>query len=439
MASQKLYNTQRKINQAWKTMDQDDRPTVSLGQLAGIASKADAVLTKTIDATVKSIERNPSLENIQNGINKLTSINEDAILPETDNYFKVMIEDLTNFKNFREGKTKQSVGLNESIRKLESSDRNIVNSIRESIDSQETSGYLSRKEGTLARAELDNKLKEIDIAEDAESLKKYIPLLTASKSYKEGVKHIGDEFLESQNTGNRAFLFNVLRDMHSTATAKTNANQRLKREGVLNNQQETYNKIEGLVTDLGAVMNTFDQNDLSSQLKLTWGMNKPSHSQRYGSDSADDIGQYQIGRVLNDRLKDVQDIIERDINPVVGVFWAKNIKNTKLLFEQYKEEFLNPIHPDHRMRANEIMESLLLAYKPDQKDSDGKHGWYAVIQKQKEILDTIYDYAPRDYPNIFGGIIDNAGNPKWGSGIIPIDKSNTQSGTDYLNIKRYRN
>ena len=394
---------------------QQTNAVTSLDGLLNIASRSDNVLYKTIDATIKNVEKNPSLDNINKSIEKLTSLQEDAILPETDTYFNVTKTQLNDFKDFTVKRNDAISSIDSSIQSLSGKDYEDVSTIQgiyEAINESFISQFFNSEQRKDAQTRLKNRIDEIDEKQDALNYAEFANKIVNATSYKDRIALIGEEATKSKNPQNTQFLYRIISDLEASAKAGQKVINKLDESNTINKKREfrkTSSRFYEQSKALTSRMLSTDSFSVEKEPLFSSQTSKSaaSFSQLYGEDTDTKLATFNAKALLEDTISNL------------AMFVQRNVKNNdpKDYYEANESEINDITHPDNRMHVNMLMKKLKTKYKPDDDDSkDAFHVWESWLDLQINQINHLYDFGPLNFPEQFN---DENGNPSFGDGILP--------------------
>ena len=419
-------NLNRIQNKLRKTVseisDSQSGTTINFNAIQGIASRADNVLLKSIDASRQSIESSPTLQNVDMQIKKLTTLMPESIFPEVENYFKSSIEDLEITKSFLTARQNISNDIQSDINSLSTENRDnpeVLTSILSKISENEIKGILTSDQSKTFQNLADARLKMIDQNADAMDFNNVIQALSETKSgdIKAQTKIIGDHFARTKDTGSRTVLISFADKINASAVAGRSAQDKIDIATLTGKQDNFLNQIRPIYNELIKDDAFYDLKKRDKNSILNTVVSKPSFDS-FGSSSPNRIADYNILGVANNLITDLVDMAQMDN------FTTDDIKS---FMTEHADKIVNISHKDNRHYVKRLGDLLLENNKPDKDkifgaETNPKITMQNSIQKRMDMLNIIYNQGAELYPNQFS---NQNNQPVFGTGEPPqTNKSN---------------
>jgi len=384
------------------------KSTVNFSMIENLANKADNVLLKSVESSVKNVNRNPNLATVDAEIKKLATIKDSTIFQETDNYINTSIEDLKVTRNYIQNRNTTLDNIRNSVKSFSAKDRDDVaayTNITDMIFKAELDGYLNTDQRKIELASLNQRRSMLDDEADAVLLNDALIKIASATTPKQVASIAGEYMVKAKDdTGFQRLMsfsdkLNRAANSANTESMKNvarNASDRMVQ--FLNNLDPMYKAM--VLADQNYETKPGTNNDLQLIIK-----NQPAFDD-YGSKAPANVHNWNVDGFANDIAKDLVKMAD------IENFTDKDSKNIKAYVAEHKNALENIFDPDHRMHMKTYVNMLSASQSPDNNADTTELN---SITSRYEILKQIYNMGPQAYPDKFlvdGEPIFGDGNPR---------------------------
>jgi len=392
------------------------KSTVNYNMIENLANKADNVLLKSVESSMKNVDRNPNLATVDAEIKKLATIKDSTIFQETDNYINTSIEDLKVTKNYIQNRNTTLDNIRNSVKSFSAKDRDDVTAytnITDMIFKAELDGYLNTNQRQIELASLKQRRTMLDDEADALLLNDALIKMASATTPKEVASIAGKYMTEAKDDTGFQRLMSFSDKLNRAANSVNTESMKNVAKNKADRMSQFLNDLNPMYTSMVKADQNYDTKvGTNNSLQLIIG-DQPAFSD-YGSQAPANVHNWNIDGLANNLAKDLVAMSE------IENFTDKDTENIKAYASEHKNSLENIFDPNHRMHMKTYVNMLMSSQDPNySKKNDADVTELNSITSRYEILKQIYNMGPQAYPDKF--LVD--GEPVFGDGNPRTERS----------------
>ena len=407
----------RKFRQTVSDINQGQaKSTVNFNMIQNLANKADNVLLKSVESSIKNVDRNPNLATVDAEIKKLATIKDSTIFEETDNYINTSIEDLKVTRNYIQNRNTTLDNIRNSVKSFSAKDRDDVaayTNITDMIFKAELDGFLNTDQRKIELASLNQRRTMLDDEADALLLNDALVKIASATTPKQVASIAGEYMIKAKDDTGFQRLMSFSDKLNRAANSANTESMKNVAKNKADRMSQFLNDLNPMYTSMVKADQNYDTKvGTNNSLQLIIG--EQAAFSDYGSQAPANVHNWNVDGFANDLAKDLVAMAE------IENFTDGDTKNIKAYAKEHKNSLENIFDPNHRMHMKTYVNMLMSSQDPNySKKNNADVTELNSITSRYEILKQIYNMGPQAYPDKF--LVD--GEPIFGDGNPRTERS----------------